>query len=191
MKRWIFLLCVLSCTVVAGYAQHRKVRLPEKPKQAGYTDYSQQESGFWCAVEAEGGSSVKVHGPNMQYVNLWVTGGYRVSEYLRVGVGIGGRMYVHNAYVRDADSKFGMPIYANVRGNFLSAYDRQNVPFWSFNVGGITHEGFFANPTLGYSFGGLRNNFLLGLSYTITSFKDYAKSCRAYSYLGLKLGYEF
>lgn len=100
-------------------------------------------------------------------------------------------MYVHNAQVRDTDNKFGVPIFANARGNFMATYDRDGVPFWSVNIGGMTNEGFFVNPTVGYSFGGLRNNFQIGLSYSLNCFRDYTKKNTAYSYVGLKLGYEF
>lgn len=92
--------------------------------------------------------------------------------------------------MRNTNSKFGIPLYVNLRGNFVSAYDRDGVPFWSLNLGGITREGLFLNPTIGYSFGGLRNNFYLGLSYTLTDFKDFTKSKQKYSYFGLKIGYE-
>ena len=78
-------------------------------------------------------------------MNLTFTGGYRINEFLRLGVGFGGRMYVNNASVRNTNSKFGIPIFANVRGNFISAQDRDGVPFWSLNVGGITKEGAFVD----------------------------------------------
>ena len=165
--------------------------MPEAPKKSNYRNYSMENAGFWCAVDAEGGSSVMVNSKNMQYTALSFTGGYRISEFLRFGAGIGVRYYVNNAEIRDTNNKFGVPIFANVRGNFISAYDRGDVPFWSVNIGGITNEGFFASPTIGYSFGGLRNNFQIGISYTITSFKNFEKADKVYSYFGLKLGYEF
>lgn len=190
MKKLI-IFSLLLMTSLAVNAQRREVRMPERPQMHGYKDYSMQDKGFWCAVEAEGGSSVMASSPNMQYANLSFTGGYRFSEYLRVGAGLGCRMYVNNADVRDTDNKFGVPIYANVRGNFISAYDRDGVPFWSVNIGGITNDGFFASPTVGYSFGGLRNNFQIGISYTFTNFTNSSKKDCCYSYFGLKLGYEF
>ncbi len=190
MRKIIFSLVVLAIGVTAQ-AQYRDVKLPEKPQQTRYTDFEHKEKGFWCALDLDGGSSIMRDTPNMQYVNLAFTGGYRFGEFLRIGAGIGGRYYFNNADFRNTANEFGVPLFANARGNFMSAYDRDGVPFWSFNVGGITNEGFFANPTIGYSFGGLRNNFQIGLSYTITSFKDCAKTNRAYSYFGLKLGYEF
>ncbi len=190
MKRILILLAAVLAVTVSK-AQYRDVRMPEAPKNHGYKNYDMEDKGFWCAFELEGASSVMVDSPNMQYANLSFTGGYRISEFLRVGAGLGVRYYVNNADVRDTDNKFGVPVFANVRGNFISAYDRDGVPFWSFNIGGITNEGFFASPTVGYSFGGLRNNFQIGVTYTITSFRNAEKTDVAYSYFGLKLGYEF
>lgn len=172
-------------------AQYRKVTLPEPPMQSNYKDYSTEQTGFWFAIDATGGSSIMVNSTNMQYAGANFTGGYRLSEFLRVGAGLGVRYYVHNASVRNTDNDFGVPIFGNVRGNFVSAYDRDGVPYWSLNVGGITNEGFFASPTIGYSFGGIRNCFQIGLSYTITSFKNNKKKNMAYSYFGLRVGYEF
>lgn len=190
MKK-IILFILMLLAIMSAEAQYRDVKLPDKAQQKGYKDYNGTDNGFWCSIEADGGSSVMIHSPNMQYAGLSFTGGYRFSEYVRVGVGFGGRVYVNNADVRDTDNRFGIPVFANVRGNFISAYDRDGVPFWSLNVGGITNEGFFASPTVGYSFGGLRNNFQIGLSYTITSFRNSSKIDMVYSYFGLKLGYEF
>lgn len=190
MRKAIITLLAMA-SAMTGYAQYRDVKLPEKPAEREYRDYSSHDKGFWCAVEAEGGSSIMSDLPNMQHVTLTFTGGYRISEYLRLGVGAGGRVYVNNADVRNTDNRFGVPVFANARGNFISAYDRDGVPFWSFNIGGVTNDGFFASPAIGYSFGGLRDNFQIGLTYTIAAFKDCTQTSRAYSYFGLKLGYEF
>lgn len=185
-----FLFLILFMLTLPMYAQYREVNLPQKPEHLNYKDVIAEDKGFWCASETEGGSSIMETKTNMQFINLSFTGGYRFNEFLRIGVGLGGRMYVNNAYVRNTDSKFGIPIFANLRGNFISAYDRDGVPFWSINLGGITREGLFLNPAIGYSFGGTRNTFFIGLSYTLTRFKDFTKSQQNYSYFGLKLGYE-
>lgn len=190
MKKLLLSLIVFGAAISVS-AQYRNVKLPDKPEQTDYINYERENAGFWYAIEAEGGSSIMAQHTNMQYVNLSFVGGYRFSEYLRLGAGVGGRMYVTNASVRDTDNKYGVPIFANARGNLISAYDRDGVPFWSLNIGGITNEGVFVSPSVGYSFGGLRNNFLISLSYTITFFTDYTKTKQAYSYVGLKLGYEF
>lgn len=190
MKKIILFLMTFTIAYSA-HAQYRDVKLPEKPELPDYKDYSTQNNGFWYAIEAEAGSSIMATGPNMQYVQVGFTGGYRFNDFFRIGAGLAGRMYVHNADIRDVNNDYGVPIYFNARGKFLSAYDRDGVPYWSINIGGITNEGFFASPTLGYSFGGLRNNFLIGVSYTITSFTDYTKKSNAYSFFALRLGYEF
>lgn len=191
MKK-IFLMLLLVVNISAAFAQYRDVTLPQRPSNDGYKDYDRSGSTpFWFSIETEGASSIMEKSKNMQFASLQLTGGYRINEFLRVGVGFGGRMYVNNYEVRDGDRQFGIPVYANARGNFVSAYDRQDVPYWSVNLGGVTGEGLYFNPTIGYSFGGLRNTFLIGLSYTLSNFKDYAKDNRTYSYFGVKLGYEF
>lgn len=191
MKKVVFFILLFAHISALSTAQNRQVILPQKPVSNTYKDYSSDVTPFWFGVEAEGGSSIMEFKPNMQYVSVNVIGGYRFSEFMRLGIGFGGRAYVHNADVRDTRSKFGIPLFINARGNMLSAYDRDGVPYWSVNVGTVTHEAFYFNPTIGYSFGGLRNNFLIGLSYTLSTFKDYTKTNRVYSYFGLKLGYEY
>lgn len=185
------MIILLMAAILPASAQYRDVKLPEKPKQKGYTDFTNQDQGFWFAVEFDGGSSIMSQRTNMQYVELTTTVGYRFNEFIRVGAGVGGKMYVHNAKVRNTDNKFGVPIFANLRGNLLSAAERDGVPFWSINIGGITKEGFMFSPTVGYNFGGLRNNFLIGITYTLTNFTDWTDTKTTYSYFGLKLGYEF
>lgn len=190
MKKAILLAVSVLLTLSAS-AQYRDVKMPEKPHQTGYRDYESQDNGFWYAFEAEGGSTIMEHQRNMQFADVTFTGGYRINEFLRVGAGFGGRMYVNNSEVRYTNSKFGVPIFANVRGNFISAYDRDGVPFWSVRLGGITNEGVYFSPSVGYSFGGLRNDFIIGIAYTLTNLKDFTGSRQTYSSFGLRLGYEF
>lgn len=190
MKKVLLSLIMLSMTV-ASNAQYRDVKLPDAPKHTNYRTYATQDNGYWFAVEAEGASSVMPLKKNMQYASATFTTGFRFNEFLRIGAGIGSKIYVNNTDVRDSKNQFAVPVFGNVRGNFISAYDRDGVPFWSLNVGYVVNDGIFASPTIGYSFGGLRQNFLIGISYTISRFKDYNKENTAYSYFGLKLGYEF
>lgn len=190
MKRYFLTAMVATCCTTA-FAQYRQVTLPEKSQRTAYKDHSSQDTGFWCAVDVDGGSSLMYGKTNMQYTNLLFTGGYRINEFLRVGAGLGLRTYVHNNNVRHSDSPLALPLFVNTRGNILSAMDREAVPFWSVNAGGVVGDGFLLNPTLGYSFGGSRHNFLIGLSYTLSSFTDLTNAKRTYSYLGVTLGYEF
>ena len=190
MKHFLFfLLFVLSAHGLT--AQNRDVKLPDTPKQAPYKNYDMEDRGFWCAIDLEAGSSTMFHHKNMQYTNLAATSGYRLSEFLRFGAGVGLRYYPNNAEVKEKDDKFGVLYYANVRGNFLPSYERDGVPYWSVNVGTISTEGAFVSPTLGYSMGGLRNNIQVGLCYTLSYFRNHRLKTEAYNYFGLKVGYEF
>lgn len=190
MKHYLLLALVVSfCT--NAFSQYRQITLPEKPIRTEYKDHGSQDKGFWCAVDIDGGSSLMYGKTNLQYTNLLFTGGYRINEYLRIGGSLGLRTYVNNNELRDSDSPLAFPLTVSARGNILSTLDREAVPFWSVNIGGVVGEGFMLNPTLGYSFGGLRHNFLVGLSYTLSNFIDSAQQSRTYSYLGVKVGYEF
>lgn len=190
MKRITTLIALFAVTLCM-FPQDRNIILPQVPSQHNYKDYSMKDKGFWIAAEAEGASSVMQEKPNMQYAAATITAGYRFNEYIRIGAGLGARVYVHNAELRDPSRRCCIPLFVNARGNFMCKHNRKSVPYWSMNLGGVTCEGFYANPTLGYSFGGLRNNFLLGISYTLSTFKDAGGTHRAYSYFGIKLGYEF
>ena len=190
MKKIIILFAILLF-FTDTMAQDKNIRLPEKPKQGTYVDYEMQDKGFWCGVETDGGSSIMLSHTNMQYVNLLFMGGYRINEFIRVGIGFGPRFYVNNGDIRNSEHNVSIPIFATARGNFLSAYDRDAVPYWSMHIGGAVRDGFYMSPTLGYSFGGLRNCFLIGICYTLSTFEDLCKDNRRYSYFGLRLGYEF
>lgn len=186
----ICLFCLFVLAATSLLAQYRQVTLPEKPHQKGYQNYLSKDQGFWFSFEAEGASSMMENKDNLQVAGLTFTGGYRVCEYLRIGLGFGGRYYFHNGEVRGTSSKLAMPLFVNARGNIISANERDGVPFWSVNIGTVTKEGLYFNPTFGYSFGGLRNNFLVGISYTLSSFTQY-KPHRNYHFIGVKIGYEF
>lgn len=181
---------ILTLSLSVG-AQYRNVSLPQSPKQSHYRDYQTQNCGFWWGADLEGGSSAMMNNKNMQYAQADLSAGYRLSQYIRLGVGVGCRYYANNAEVRNTDSKFSIPIFATARGNFISAYDRDGVPFWAFNIGGITQEGFYMSPTIGYNFGGLRNTFNIGINYTLSCFENSHHKDKAYSYFGIRLGYEF
>lgn len=190
MKKSIIIM-LLAIVGLPALAQHREVKLPEKPQNTGYRDYQTEEQGFWFSFEADGGSTIMEHRRNMQYVDATFTGGYRLNEFLRAGVGFGGRMYVNNADVRQNNSKFGVPVFVSARGNFISAADRDGVPFWAVRIGDIVKEGVYFSPAVGYSFGGERNNFQISLAYVLTNPKISDGSRQITSSFGLRLGYEF
>ena len=191
MKRNIVIGLFAMLTTMPALAQYRDVKLPEKPKQTGYRDYENQDYGFWFATEVEGGSTLKGDGLSMQFADAAVTAGYRFNQFLKVGVGVGGRYYFNNGEVRGEDSKWGVPVFANVRGNIISAYDRGAVPFWSVRLGTIINEGLYFSPSVGYSFGGMHNNFQLSVAYVLTNPKYFTLERQTTSAFTLRLGYEF
>ncbi len=191
MKKNIVIMLFAALTAIPALAQYRDVKLPEKPKQTGYRDYENQDYGFWFATEVEGGSTVKGDGLNMQFADAVVTAGYRFNQFLKVGAGVGGRYYFNNGGVRAEESKWGVPVFANVRGNIISAYDRGAVPFWSVRLGGIINEGIYFSPSVGYSFGGMHNNFQISVAYAMTNPKYSDGEKKLTSAFTLRLGYEF
>lgn len=190
MKRICAILGLMIALMGMAAAQYRDVKLPESPKQDPYKHYEMQERGIWFAVDLDGGSSVQPK-DNMQYAELTLAGGYRLSQYLRLGAGFGARFFVAGADVREQGGLVGIPLFVNARGNIIPAYDRDLVPYWQCNAGIIAGDGLYLNPAFGISTGGVRNTFHLALSYTLASFTNNQSASATYSYFGLKLGYEF
>ena len=118
-------------------------------------------------------------------------GGYRFSQFLKVGVGLGVLYYPNNSNVRNSDNYVAMPLFFNVRGNFLSEEIRRTVPFWSVNIGSTVPDGFFMTPSVGLRVGEKRNAFLISIGYTLRHLKSYPQSVDFYSGVLVKLGYEF
>ena len=170
-----------------------QVRLPEKPNRPQYIDYSQNENGFWYAIEASGGSSVIIDKKNIQWAEGTFTGGYRFSENLRIGVGLGVRNYfAGNDIVRKDKHSWAMPVFANIRGNLISHLSREFVPYWSFSIGTVVPDGIFVSPTFGLRIGQPRNSFLIGIAYTLGNIDvDRAIYSESINHFALKIGYEF
>ncbi len=197
MKHKVLTLCLgLGMFASTAWAQN-DVKLPQKPNRPAYTDHQLTDKGFWCAAELEGGSTVLLEKTNMQAVQLTYTAGYRLNEYLRVGVGFGGKYYVNNNSARRGTAnEWTLPIFVNVRGNIMSQTDRSVVPYWSVNVGAAVNDGFFFAPTIGARFGEKRNSWLLGLTYSFNCLNqnhvpEGFAGPKAASSLSLHIGYEF
>ncbi len=173
----------------------------EKGLGTHHKDYSKYEKGFFFASEAQGGYSLTGSGKGLGLVCVNLTGGYRFSEYLRTGIGIGPRCYFDNhdesgcdGLMRNASGKVGLAMFVNARGNFIPSDYRTVVPYWSVNIGGTFPDGFLMNPTVGVRIGEKRSAFLLGLAYTmqgIRNKKDSEIKHSSTSFLMLNLGYEF
>lgn len=171
-----------------------------KPAEGYYSSPYQADKGIWWSVETVSGYSIRLGSgdKNGGFEEVDVAGGYRFNEYLRIGLGIGGRFYYNGDNFRYHSHKWAMPVYANIRGGFMPHAERTVTPFYSLDIGASIADGFMVRPTVGIKIGARRSAFLLGLSYmgqcmrvwTLTN-NATATPRRFVSFAALKLGYEF
>lgn len=188
MRRNLLLVVLLSFVMNVN-AQQREIRMPEETSRN--RNIAEMDQGFWCAIEAGGGSTLMEGRKNLAMTGASFVGGFRFSQYLKVGVGLGILYYPNNSNVRSRDSHLAMPVMANVRGNILSDDMRRTVPYWSVNVGSTLPDGLFFSPSVGLRIGEKRNAFLVSMGYTLRRFKVCEGKNGTYSGALLKLGYEF
>lgn len=189
MKR-IFIL--VACTLIilfTGSAQNRIIKMPELPGKS--FNIAEMEKGYWCSIEINSGATLMEGHKNLAFVNVEYTNGYRFSQWLKVGAGLGVTYYVGNNDIRNTDKNLSMPLFVNARGNLLTESIRYAVPFWAVNIGTSLPDGFFFAPTIGLRFGEPRSAFLLGLSYSLRHLKTDPCCIDYYSGAMIKLGYEF
>lgn len=180
----------------AASAQDNQVRrIPSKgidPNQEQYTTYRR---GFWFAAEAMGGVSCHLKGHNLGFSEVDLTAGYRFSQYLRAGVGVGARYYIKQGCLRRGSIKWGMPLFLAVRGNLMPGEYRHAVPFYSVEAGGSIRDGFMLRPSIGVRIGEPREAFTIALSYMGQDLATYnsegGKCTRFTNFVALRLGYEF
>lgn len=176
--------------------------------------FAQNKNSYFFSAELSAGGTIEPGFSVMIPTQLSVVNGIRLSEFFQVGVGIGVRYYVFNWYVRGYDivptsggqsndivvwenySPWTFPIYADLRGNFVSHDGRKVVPYWSFDAGyTFGDKGLYLSPTVGISVGGMRNNFLVGLFYMGQFMGDhFGSNIKEYNWLdglGLKIGFQF
>lgn len=188
MKR-LFSIIVACAVMVCVSAQ---TRMPKIGKDNSQKSYSEMNTGFWISADVEGGASLRISKKNSAIAGLNISGGYRFSEYLKVGVGFGGRYYFNNDALRYNSFEMSFPLYATVRGNFIPGEYRAVVPYYSFDMGGAIRDGFMIRPTIGIRVGEFtRNAFLIGLTYTGQEMRMCNKENKMISFLSLGLGYEF
>lgn len=174
-------------------------RLPEISNARQQAEYRDSNTGFWISPEVSGGYSCRLNHSNFSFAEMTVTGGYRFNEYLRVGIGFGGRYYIDNSKVRYYSSAWSFPLFANIRGNIIPTEERDVVPYYSFDLGGSIRDGFLMRPTIGIRIGRNRSAMLVGISYVGQHLKSYGYNEEGYkiakgkfaSFISLRLGYEF
>lgn len=188
-KMLLFLTAIFSG--IAAFSQENAVRLPAVPNKHDYVQYSEKNNGFWCSAGVTAGYSI-TSGKGACEVSADFIGGYRFNEYVRLGMGVSPRFLVasHRDFPKSGQS-VECPLYFDVRGNFLPQDQRMFSPYWSFDAGYTFNCGAYASPTLGLKFGGLRNDFLIGLSYVMQQYV-YKEDCMGIrNMICLKLAYEF
>lgn len=185
----------LTVTVYGQSKPTREVKMPtERNLSAKQTDYQELNKGFFMAGELSGGWSLNSGKSNLGFTELDATGGYRFSEYLRVGVGIGARVYFDNKDIRNMSHKWGMPLFLNLRGNFIPTDYREVIPFWSIDAGTTFPDGAMIRPTVGIRVGAPRSAFIASIGYLGQNLRTCVtpdKKHSFYSFITLKLGYEF
>lgn len=199
MKKMIILAMAAMSVMVCAAQENQIKRQPEINTNSEQKEYTENNTGFWAAVEASGAYSCRLFHSNFSLAEVDAVFGYRFSDFVRIGIGVGGRYYFDNDKVRYTKSEWAFPLYANVRGNFIPMQYRNVVPYYSFDIGGTIRDGMLVRPTLGLRFGKDRSAFLLGLGYLGQDLKTFAcnekgelKSKRKFvSFVTLKLGYEF
>lgn len=178
------LLAILTVTI-----QAQEIRMPQMPKKKPYKDLSMQEKGFWFAVEAGAGSTAESGMKNAQIATATVTGGYRFSEFLKIGAGVGGGYYFNNSDIRSSSERVNIPVFLNVRGNIMTQEYQTAVPYWAFSAGSRINDGTFFSPAIGFRFGEHRSSFIMAVRYEYGQIKlvDGKKWCSSFH---LSFGYE-
>lgn len=196
---------MLAVTALCATAQENTpTRLPEwKTRNSNMETVETFNRGFWLAADLSGGYSLRFSNPEVGYAEMDVSGGYRFSGYLRLGLGLGARWYSSGENkLRRSSMRWGMPVYATARGNFIGDEYRTTVPCWSVDVGASVRDGFMLRPSVGLRIGMPRKAFTLALSYMLQNQRglDYRyinprpsprKVNRAVSFIGLRIGFEY
>lgn len=196
MKKICLLTAVLLGAAVSAVCQSKPTRDVTLPTDRGLApaivDYQDMDRGFFATGEVSGAVTVEPHRSAIGFTELDAIGGYRFSEFLRAGIGIGARSYFSHP-----DHTWALPLFVDLRGNFIPTRYRDVVPFWSFDIGTTFPDGFMFRPTVGIRVGQQRSAFTASFGYlgqTLrTGREPESRNAlrRYYSFLTLKLGYEF
>ena len=160
-------------------------------------DNSSIDKWFLFAVQATGAPAFANNGTNAVFAQADLILGYRFDEFFKVGVGVSPRYLIANTPIGSANffppakwGSFDLPVYLDLRGNIVSQESRKAVPYWNVDLGYEIGHGLYASPTLGYRFGGPRNDFLVGLTYMFTYTKGSFQTFLVHA-VGLRVGFEF
>lgn len=191
MKALITTLLLATSSVILAQTPDSEVTMPVETglgvSTQSYTDYQQ---GFFCVAQASTAYAVDSN-RNLGFTAIEAIGGYRFSDFLRVGVGLGARYYYHDSDVRAMSHHWGMPLFVDVRGNFIPNGYRDAVPYWSLDLGTTFPDGVMVRPAIGLRVGQPRSAFIVSLGYVGQSIRVYEGCKKFRSGISLSLGYEF
>lgn len=165
--------------------------MPNVGKDPTLVELSEIDRGFWFSPQLSASYALFLKDKCTPWSELDLTGGYRFSQYLKAGLGIGCRWYLDNDNIRKCNVAVSFPIYATIRGNIIEETYRNFVPYYSFDIGGVVRDGFMWRPTIGLRVGQKRSAFLVGISYTGQTLKYVTDKNRYVSALGIVVGYEY
>lgn len=191
VRKYLSVILIAALSLVSAPAQTRTPKLPPVGDDKSLSDMSQKDKGFWCAGQLSGGYSTLLSSTNVPFTELDFVGGYRFSQYLKVGIGLGGRYYFNNNDLRKTNTKLSMPIFVNVRGNFYDDTYHTVTPYYSMDLGETIGDGFMMRPTIGIRVGQSRSAFIAGVTYTGQVLRKWNDKRRFVSLMGITLGYEF
>ncbi|MDE5773117.1 MAG: hypothetical protein K2H86_01495 [Muribaculaceae bacterium] len=166
--------------------------VPPVAKNPSLVDYMEFERGFWMRANFNASASIFVSHTCTPIFDLTIAGGYRFSQFLKVGIGLGARIYVNNEKIRCRHSMWAMPIFATIEGNFINESNRTVTPYYSYDIGASISDGFMMRPTVGLRIGQARSAFTVGITYTGQDLKyAYGGMRKFVSCLGVSMGYEY
>lgn len=165
--------------------------LPPVSKDHALTDYSECDYGFWIRGRIGASYTLFLTQHCSPFTEIDVAAGYRFSQYLKVGIGFGGRLYLQNDRLRARTDKWSFPVFATVEGNFVDDTYRTVVPYYSFDAGAAIRDGFMMRPGVGLRIGSKRSAIIFGLNYTGQVLNYKTNKSRFVSAVGISVGYEF
>ena len=159
---------------------------PEVSKRGKYTHYSDKEAGWWIALN--GDFCYTFYQREGAFVpGFRLTSGYRFSEFIRIGMGVGVQYVTQNIGNIGKGTVF-VPIFLAARGNMFSDTHRMMAPYWNFAIGYTVPGGFTVSPEIGLRFGSHRHALTLSIGYLLQAG---GKVNGAMNTAGLGIGYEF
>lgn len=199
IMRRITAIAAMALTLLPLYSQSKPTREVKMPTESNLGvklhDYNHYKQGVFCSAELSGAYSPSASSKNIGYTELDIVGGYRFNDFLRLGVGLGARLFIDSSYYRVMNHNWGMPVFINARGNLIPNDYLDVVPFWTVDFGAEFPDGVMIRPCVGIRVGQPRSAFIASIGYVGQQIRCYSKAFeithKMRSFITLKIGYEF